>query len=75
MLKITLITLLIVAICVPLLCIKIILKKNGRFPNIHVSGNKALQKRGIGCAQSQDRAARKSNVHAIAEKLVEEAEN
>ena len=68
------ITLLIVAISVPLLAIKIILKKNGRFPNIHVSGSKAMRKRGIGCAQSQDRAARKLNPHAISEKMIEEIE-
>ena len=72
MLKILLITLLIVAICVPLLAIKIILKKNGRFPNIHVSGSKDMRKRGIGCAQSQDRAARKMNPHAISEKMIQE---
>ncbi|EJX06099.1 hypothetical protein EVA_05797 [gut metagenome] len=33
--------------------------KDRKFPNIHVSGNKALRKKGIGCAQSQDREARK----------------
>ena len=63
---------LIVAICVSLLAIKIILKKNGRFPNIHVSGSKDMRKRGIGCVQSQDRAARKMNPHAISEKLIQE---
>lgn len=52
------ITMLIVAICIILLAIKIILKKNGRFPNTHVSGSKALRKQGIGCVQSQDREAR-----------------
>ena len=72
MLKILLITLLIVAISIPLLAIKIILKKNGRFPNIHVSGSKDMRKRGIGCVQSQDRAARKLNPHAISEKLIQE---
>ena len=74
MLKIIVITLLIVAICVPLLAIKIIVKKNGRFPNIHVSGSKAMRQRGIGCAQSQDRAARKDNPHAIAERMIDEIE-
>lgn len=49
---------LIVAICIAFLAIKIILKKNGRFPNTHVSGSKAMRKRGIGCVQSQDREAR-----------------
>ena len=34
---------------------------------MHVSGNKEMQKRGIGCVQSQDREARKENKHAIAE--------
>ena len=34
---------------------------------MHVSGNKEMQKRGIGCVQSQDREARKVNKHAIAE--------
>ena len=72
MLKILLITLLIVAISIPLLAIKIILKKNGRFPNIHVSGSKHMRQRGIGCVQSQDRAARKLNAHAISEKLIKE---
>lgn len=52
------ITMLIVAICLVLLAIKIILKKNGRFPNTHVSGSKAMRQRGIGCVQSQDREAR-----------------
>ena len=67
MLKTILITMLIVAICIALLSVKIILEKNGRFPNIHVGGNKEMQKRGIGCAQSQDRAARKPNKKAVAE--------
>ena len=61
----------IVAICVLFLSIGIIFK--GRFPNTHVSGNKEMRKRGIGCVQSQDREARKKNKHAIAE--VEKKEN
>ena len=43
MLKTLLITLLIVAICIALLSIGIFLK--GKFPNTHVSGNKALRKK------------------------------
>ncbi|MDL2291916.1 hypothetical protein LJB80_02055 [Bacteroides sp. OttesenSCG-928-F21] len=54
-----LITLLIVAICLVLLAVKILFLKDGKFPNTHVSGNKALRKRGIGCVQSQDREAQK----------------
>ena len=63
----------IVAICVLFLCIGIIIK--GKFPSMHVSGNKEMQKRGIGCVQSQDREARKANPHAIAEVETEEREN
>ena len=61
MFKTLLFTLLIIAICFVLLAITIIIKKNGRFPNTHVGGNKEMRKRGIKCAQSQDRDARKEN--------------
>ena len=36
-----------------LLCIRVIIKKNGRFVNTHVGGNQALRKKGIKCAQTQ----------------------
>ena len=68
MLKTILITLLIVAISMALLSVKILVKKNGRFPNTHVGGSKAMRERGIGCAQSQDREARHANPRAIAER-------
>lgn len=61
------ITTLIIAISFVLLAITIIIKKNGKFPNSHVSGNKALRKRGISCAQSQDREARRENRMAVSE--------
>lgn len=32
---------------------------NRKFPNIHIGGNKALKKRGIGCYSSQDREEQK----------------
>lgn len=44
MLKTILITMLIVAICIALLSVKILFQKNGRFPNTHVSGSKAMRK-------------------------------
>lgn len=68
MLKTMLLCVLIIAISLALLAIKIIIKKNGRFPNTHVSGNKEMRKRGIGCVQSQDRQARMDNPHAIPER-------
>lgn len=74
MLKTILITMLIVSICIALLSVKILFQKNGRFPNTHVSGSKAMRKRGIGCVQSQDREAQKVNPHAIAERRRPETE-
>ena len=67
MFKTLLFTLLIIAICVALLAIKVIIKKNGRFPNTHVGGNKAMRQRGIKCVQSQDRDARRDNPMAVKE--------
>lgn len=57
MLYTILITLLIVAICLVLLGLKVFFTKGGKFPNGHVSGNKALRDKGINCVQSQDREA------------------
>ena len=68
MFKTLLLATVIIAISFALLAITIIIKKNGRFPNIHVSGNKGLRKRGIKCAQSQDRDARRHNPMAVSEK-------
>ena len=53
---------------VALLSVNILLKKNGKFPNIHVGSNPAMRKRGIGCVESQDRQAQKSNPMAVKEK-------
>ena len=68
MLTILVITLLIVAISVTLLGVNVFFTKKGRFPNTHVSGNKALKKRGIGCVQSQDRDARAGSGLAVPER-------
>lgn len=68
MLKILLITLLIVAISVALLGIRIFFSKNRRFPHIHISGNKEMYKRGIGCVESQDKAAQRKSPFAVEER-------
>lgn len=46
---------------------KSLFTKGGKFPNGHVSGNKALRERGISCAQSQDREAQKKRRFSIDE--------
>ena len=58
MLKLLIISILILAFCIAFMSITLLVKKNGRFPNTHVSGNKALRDKGITCVQSQDYAAR-----------------
>lgn len=63
-----LITLLIVAVCIALLGVNLFFVKGGKFPNTHVSGNKKLREMGVGCAQSQDREARKTNRLAVSER-------
>ena len=67
MLYTILITLLIVAICLVLLGVKVFFTKGGKFPNGHVSGNKALRDKGISCAQSQDREAQAKPSNSIDE--------
>jgi hypothetical protein len=46
-------TLIILTVCVGLLSVSILLKKNGTFPPMHIGGNPALRKRGIQCAGTQ----------------------
>ncbi|MBO4984696.1 MAG: hypothetical protein J6C87_03525 [Bacteroides sp.] len=67
MLDTILITLLIVAVCIVLLGVKVFFVKGGKFPNSHVSGNKAMRERGIGCVQSQDREAQRKPRFSIEE--------
>lgn len=54
-----------ILLAVALLGVRIFFTKNGKFPNMHVGGNKHLQKKGIGCVQSQDREAGKTNKNNI----------
>ena len=59
MLKGLLITLIIVGISMAFLAIKLIVKKNGRFPNTHIGHSAAMRKRGITCVQSMDAMERR----------------
>ena len=53
-------TSLVVFISVMLLGFRIFFLKDGKFPNIHIGGNQAMQKRKIGCATTQDREAQQN---------------
>lgn len=37
------------------MAIRILVKKDGKFPNTHISGNKYLKSQGIYCSQTQDK--------------------
>lgn len=37
------------------MAIRILVKKGGKFPNTHVSGNKYLKSQGVYCSQTQDK--------------------
>ena len=65
MIKVFLLTLLIVAVCMVLMAVTILIKKNGRFPNTHVGSNKEMRRRGIKCVEAQDKDARRDNPHTI----------
>lgn len=67
MLNTLLLVLVIVGISVLLLGVRVFFVKGGRFPNTHVSGNKALRQKGIGCVQSQDREAQRKPRFSISE--------
>ena len=54
-----------------LLSVSIIFKRNGRFPNTHVGGSRAMQRRGISCPTSQHKEAQRHQ--SLAERLAEQA--
>lgn len=58
MLKVFFYCVIILAICILLMSVRVIFKKNGRFVKTHVSSSKAMRDRGVTCVQSQDYAAR-----------------
>lgn len=61
MIETLLLTVLIIAMAMALLCVKVLLKKNGRFSSQHVHDNPGLRKQGIHCVMDQDREARQRN--------------
>ncbi len=52
--KVLMITSVLLIISLAGLAIKILFKKNGRFPNTHVGSNAEMRKRGITCAKRTD---------------------
>ena len=54
-LKVILLAVALVGIAILAMAVRILIKKGGRFPNTHVSGNRYLKRNGIYCAQTQDK--------------------
>jgi len=48
------------AIAMAGMAISILVKKGGKFPNTHVSGNRNLKRQGVYCAQTQDKLEQRS---------------
>lgn len=52
--KLLIITLVVLLISVAFLGIRMLVKKDGRFPDTHIGHNREMKKRGIKCAQHND---------------------
>ncbi len=61
-LKVLLLSVALVGLVFVLMALRILIKKNGKFPNIHIGSNKELTKRGISCATTQDKLAQKDSI-------------
>lgn len=57
--KVILLAVALVSVAMFGLAIRILLKKGGKFPNTHVSGNKYLKENGVFCYQTQDKIAQR----------------
>ena len=69
MLVTSLITIIIILACVVLLSVKILLKKDGKFPDTHIEGHKRMREKGIRCDASQDYELRsRKNLAELLEK-------
>lgn len=53
-----LLSVLIIAIAIALLCVKLLFKKGGEFSSQHIHDSKTMKERGIHCVMEQDREAR-----------------
>ncbi len=69
MLKLSIITLAIVAVSMFLLCVKLILVPGSKFGSSHIGESKEMRKRGIHCVQSMDYMERRENRHKVKERI------
>ena len=62
MLQTLIISTLIIAVAMALLCIKLLLRRNGRFSSMHIHDSEPMRQRGIHCVLEQDREQRKKKL-------------
>lgn len=53
--KLIILTVILIALCVFLLCFNIIFRKDGKFPDGEIEHNKELRKMGIQCAKIEEK--------------------
>lgn len=58
-LKVIMLAIALMGLAIAGMAIRILVKKGGKFPNTHISGNKYLKSQGIYCSQTQDKIAQK----------------
>ena len=68
MAELLLLSALIIAISMAFLCVKLILRKDGRFSSQHIHDSQAMRERGIHCVMDQDREMRSRRRHAVSER-------
>jgi len=69
-LTVLLLTISLVGLAVAGMALTMLVKKGGKFPNTHVSGNKYLKRNGVYCSQTQDRLEQLNSKKKIAFKSV-----
>jgi hypothetical protein len=57
--KVILLAVVLVSLAFLGLAVRLLLHRGGSFPNMHISRNKPLKRKGIYCAQTQDRQEQK----------------
>jgi len=60
-----LITIVMLLFSVAAMCVRIIVKKDGRFSSQHIGQSKAMREQGIDCVNAQDRQAQRTNTNRI----------
>lgn len=68
-LKIILLAVALIGIAMLGMAISILVKRGGKFPNTHISGNRHLRQNGIYCATTQDKIAQRSTLKVKYDKL------